>query len=267
MRPVRVALRLVGFAAVSLVLVPVLLLGWPVAALFGRALRWRVSVAHLWARACVRALGVRIQSRGEAPRGPFLLVSNHLSYMDVLVLLSMLRASFVSKAEVAGWPAVGFLARIGGTLFLDRTRKKEVVRIAEEIRSTLERGVGVVLFPEGTSTQGAGVLAFRSSLLEPAAALGLPVRYASLRYTTEEGEEPAWNSVSWWGDAPFLPHLRRLLGLSRIEARLDFGPEPITDPDRKSLAQRLHRAVASRFEPMAPSDDACLKNHPSPASS
>jgi 1-acyl-sn-glycerol-3-phosphate acyltransferase len=264
---VRVAARLLGLVAVSASLVPVLLLGWPFAALVGRSLRWRVSVAHLWAKGCIRSLGIRIQCQGEPPRGPFLLVSNHLSYIDILVLLSILRTAFVSKAEVASWPVLGFLARIGGTLFLDRKRKKEVLHIAREIQRSLEQGVGVVLFPEGTSTLGAGVLAFRSSLLEPAAALAIPVRYASLRYATANGEEPASTAVSWWGDAPFVPHLRRLLGLSRIEASLVFGPEPITDPDRKSLAQRLHRAVASRFVPMASSDDACLTNHPSPASS
>jgi len=266
LRNVRLAWRLVAFACVTGVLVPLLFVGWPLAALEGRALSWRVAIAHLWAKGCVRSLAVRIRREGPPPRGAFLLVSNHLSYVDVLVLLSTLRIAFVSKAEVAGWPVFGFLARIGGTLFLDRTRKREVVLIAEEIRRSLARGVGVVLFPEGTSTGGAGVLAFRSSLLEPAAALSLPVRYASIRYATRAGEEPACRSVSWWGDRPFVPHLLELLRLTRIEANLVFGPEPITDPDRKSLAQRLHRAVASCFVPMVSPDDACLKNHPSPAS-
>jgi 1-acyl-sn-glycerol-3-phosphate acyltransferase len=107
-----------------------------------------------------------------------------------------------------------------------------------------------VLFPEGTSTSGRDVLAFRPALLAPAAELGLPVRHAALAYATPPGTPPAPDSVCWWGDAAFAGHFLRLLGLPWIEARVAFGAEPIAAADRKLLATRLQRAVADRFVPL-----------------
>ncbi len=250
MRNARLGLRAAALALVTFLLALFLVLGLPGAALVARTLPWRVTLARLWAKACVRLLGMKVVSEGDAPAGAFLLVSNHLSYIDIILLLSTVRAVFVSKADVAAWPVLGPLARLAGTLFIERQKKKDVLRVSGEIRRILERGMGIILFPEGTSTAGAEVHAFRSSLLEPAASLSLPVRYASIRYSTPAGEPPAHLAVSWWGEMAFGPHVRDLLRLSGFGARIVFGAESIEDPDRKSLARRLHRAVASRFVPM-----------------
>ncbi len=250
MRNARLCVRAAALVLVTLLLALVLVLGLPWAALGARTLRWRVTLARLWAKACARLLGMKVVREGHAPAGAFLLVSNHLSYVDIILLLSTVRAVFVSKADVAAWPVLGPLARLAGTLFIERQRKKDVLRVSGEIRRILERGMGIILFPEGTSTAGAEVHAFRSSLLEPAAKLSLPVRYASIRYSTPAGEPPAHLAVSWWGEMTFGPHVRDLLRLSGFEARIVFGAEPIEDPDRKSLARKLHGAVASRFVPM-----------------
>ena len=250
MKSVRLVLRLTGAVGATLGLWLVWVLGLPVAALAGRFVAWRAWVLHLWARSLTRILGVRVSQSGSTPEGAFLLVSNHLSYVDIILLGGLARCVFVSKAEVARWPVLGPLARTMGTLFIDRTKKRDVVRIASEIRARLDAGQGVVFFPEGTSTPGAEVAAFRSSLLEPAAALDLPVYYASLSYATPAGEAPAAEVVSWWGDMPFAPHLLELLRLPYIEARVSFGEQPIRANCRKDLAQKLHQAVSSRFVPM-----------------
>ena len=114
---------------------------------------------------------------------------------------------------------------------------------------------------------------FKSSLLESAARVELPVHYASIRYQTAPGEVPARLSVAWWGDMRLGAHVKELLRMSGFEARIVFGAEPVLDCDRKALAARLHRAVASSFVPMLPDEhplpqeNACRSGRSSPASS
>ncbi len=227
-----------------------LLLGTPVAVLVGRLAAWRARVQQRWARGLCRILGVRVRVHGVAPRGAFLLVANHLSYVDILVLGGLFPCAFVAKAEIARWPVLGVLARAAGTLFVERENKRELHRFNQRLALRLERGQALVLFPEGTSTAGERVLPFRPALLEPAATLGLAVRYAVLRYATPAGERAPAEVVCWWGDMTFGAHVLELLRLAHVEAFVHFGPEPIRAPDRKTLAARLWAAVAERFEPL-----------------
>ena len=266
MRSARLLVRVALLFAVTLPVWLVLMAGLPLARALGRAGAWRGRWFQGWSRAVGWIIGMRVAVDGATPTGAFLLVSNHLSYVDIILLASRLPCVFVSKAEVADWPVLGWLARSAGTIFVDRGRGRDLVRVSEEIGATLQAGQGVVLFPEGTSTQGAEVTAFRSSLLAPAAELGLPVRYASIRYTTPPGEAPAHQAVSWWGGMTLGPHILELLRLSGFEAHIVFGEELIRDPDRKALAQRLQRAVASCFVPMFSEGEACLSKGTSSAS-
>jgi 1-acyl-sn-glycerol-3-phosphate acyltransferase len=236
----------VGTVAIELVYLVCLGPAW----LFGAALRALVAAFTSWARFAARVIGMRVEIEGHPPRRGGLLVSNHVSYVDILLLAHELPCVFVSKSEVAHWPLAGWLSRSVGTIFVDREKKRELTGAAQEIRERLESGDQVVLFPEGTSGAGDVVMRFRSSLLAPAAELGIPVSWAALRYATKAGEKPAHLSVSWWGTMGFLPHLADLLRLSGFEARLCFGAAPIRETDRKVLAQRLHAAVAERFVPM-----------------
>lgn len=215
-----------------------------------RRLRWRRWIMQRWCRALCRALAVRIEVIGVPPPPGSLLVSNHLSYVDVLVLGASVDAAFLSKAEVARWPLIGRLARDFDTLFLVRERHRELPAMNHQIATTLERGVGVVLFPEGTSHRGDRVHEFRTSLLAPAAEGGLRVWAACLSYRTLDGDPPASTHVCWWGDAPFGAHARLLLQLAGIEARVEFLAEPHVDADRKALAERLQSAIAARFQPI-----------------
>ncbi|MCC7013239.1 MAG: 1-acyl-sn-glycerol-3-phosphate acyltransferase [Planctomycetes bacterium] len=212
--------------------------------------RWRRAVMRRWCAALCRAFAIRVTVVGEPPSAGALVVSNHLSYLDIPVLGSCLSTAFVSKAEIARWPVIGALARQFDTVFLVRERKRELPAVNDAIAGAIERGLGVVLFPEGTSTRGAEVLAFRPSLLAPAAERGLAVRVASISYNTAAGDPPASLKVCWWGDMEFVPHVREMVLLDGIEARVEFAPEPVCDTDRKRLAEKLQALVKSRFRPV-----------------
>jgi 1-acyl-sn-glycerol-3-phosphate acyltransferase len=212
--------------------------------------RGRNALYHAWSRACMRILGGRLRVEGEPPAAPFFLVSNHLSYVDVLVLASCLDGFFVAKAEIRHWPLFGMLSRTVGTLFIDRELRRDVVRVNALIEQVLDSGYGIILFPEGTSTQGYEVAAFRSALLDYPARRGMPVHVAALHYRTPAGEIPAHLGLSWWGDAQFLAHAKQLLGIRSFEATLRFAPHPVASSDRKELAEAARRAVIEIFEPV-----------------
>jgi 1-acyl-sn-glycerol-3-phosphate acyltransferase len=210
----------------------------------------RRAVFRGWSRGVTRLLGVRITVEGAVPQAPFFLVSNHLSYLDIVVYASGMPCRFVAKQEVRDWPVVGFLARAGGTIFIDRTLKRDAVRVLDDLGCAVRDGDGVVVFAEATSTPGNTVLPFRPALLEWAARTGYPVHYASIAYRTPASSPPAHLAVCWWGDMPFARHLVALSRLPRIEATIRYGDAPIAERDRKRLADRLQRAVAAQFTPV-----------------
>jgi len=215
---------------------------------------WRARVLHAWAGVVARSLGARMEVRGEPPRPPFFLVSNHLSYVDIVLLAAQLPCVFVAKAEVASWPAFGAICRSVDTLFIDRENKRDIPRVTGRIEEILRDGRGVIIFPEGTSGRGDRVLRFKPSLLETAARTGLPVSYASLHYETPAGCPPAGELVCWFGGAGFLSHVLRLLQLPWFRGTVTFGERPISGGDRKSLATRLHAAVEQSFRPVEGSE-------------
>jgi 1-acyl-sn-glycerol-3-phosphate acyltransferase len=170
-----------------------------------------------------------------------LLVSNHLSYLDILAICATAPAVFVSKADVRRWPVFGWLAAIGGTVFIERERRTHVGEVNREIESALNEGALVVVFPEGTSSNGETVLPFRSSLLEPALRAGHEISTCWIHYELADGD--AGQEVCYWGDHTFFPHLVNLLGKRRVQATLRFGKFQRTTDDRKELAGQLHAAV------------------------
>jgi 1-acyl-sn-glycerol-3-phosphate acyltransferase len=170
-----------------------------------------------------------------------LLVSNHLGYLDIFVLASLTPVVFVSKREIKFWPAVGWLAQMAGTLFVARERRLQVVRVNDEIQAALNRGALVVLFPEGTSSNGQTVLPFKSSLLEPAAHPAHPLTAGAIQYTIKDGD--VGDEVCYWGDHTFFPHLLNLLGKRAVRATVRFAPVQRTGADRKLLARQLRGEI------------------------
>lgn len=207
---------------------------------------------RLWARTAVALLGVQLEVRGTPPTRPSLLVANHLSYVDIFLLATQTSALFVAKSEVATWPVIGLFCRSFHTVFIDRKRKRDLPRVIEEIATALRQGRTVVLFPEGTSTSGALVLPFKSSLFEAAARVGVSVSWASLTYRTFEERPPASHAVCWWEDMTFVPHLYALLQLPRFRATITFSDTPLATANRKTLAARAWVGVAGHFTPVAP---------------
>lgn len=214
----------------------------------GLRLRGKVSTPEraLWLHRCcataLRRLGIELQPEGEFPsRG--LLVANHLGYLDVLVLSALHPCVFVSKKEVRSWPLFGLMAKLSGTLFVDRARTSAAHTANAEMSNTLAKGVVVVLFPEGTSSDGSTVLPFRPALFDAATKAGANVVSAHMSYDVADGS-PA-RDVCYWGSMSFFPHLLRLLSRHQIRARVRFAAETRKFADRKLAARVTREVVAS----------------------
>jgi lyso-ornithine lipid O-acyltransferase len=203
----------------------------------------RAQCAEWLHEACARtlhAIDVQLDVEGQLPtRG--LIVSNHLSYVDIVALSATLPCVFVSKAEVAQWPIFGPYSRWSGTVFVRRHDRGDVARANDAIRDALREGAPVVLFPEGTTTDGQRVLRFHSTMLQPAIDAAAPVTPCAIQYVLEDGDPS--REVCWWGDMTLLPHLWNLLGKKTIRARIAFGRPVIASGDRKQLSGKLHEEV------------------------
>jgi 1-acyl-sn-glycerol-3-phosphate acyltransferase len=207
-----------------------------------------------WGRLAAAIMGMRIVTIGKPPQSPFFLVSNHLSYVDIIAYAASLGCVFISRGDVADWPGIGLFARGVGTIFINREKLQDIPRVIREINHALDEGLGVVLFPEGVSGAGDRVLPFHPSLLEPAAKANYPVSFASISYRTEPHETPAYLAINWWDDVTFAQHARELLKLSRFEAFITFGSHAIRSDDRKALSRSLWSAVNDQFTPMVDSE-------------
>ena len=217
------------------------------------------SYTRFYWRVVVRLIGYTVIANG-APlegAGPVLFLPNHASYLDIIILGSLLKAYFVAKAEVAGWPGFGFLARVSRTVFVDR-RPGATARERNHVRERLDAGDSLVLFAEGTSNDGNRVLPFKSALLSVAegevkGADGqerpILVQPVSIAYTRLDGlpiSRALRPYFAWYGDMTLAAHLIGALGLGRITVEVEFH-RPVTLAEfgsRKGLANHCHHVVA-----------------------
>jgi 1-acyl-sn-glycerol-3-phosphate acyltransferase len=209
---------------------------------------WQSIGIRLWTRGLLRILRIRVQEVGTPPALPAFLVANHLSWVDILVLGARFGPAFVAKKEISGWPVLGHLARATGTIFVDRGRRRDVVRVLRAMDRAHAAGATIVLFPEGTSSRGDTVQPLRPALLDWAAARAVPIHPVALAYGTTA---PGWNAsdtVCWFDDIPFGAHVRGVLGMPSIEAVLAFAGTPVTAGNRQDLAADLHRALTRQLE-------------------
>ena len=211
---------------------------------------WRQVIFAAWTKSFVWISNMKIDVIGPLPKPPFFLVTNHLSYTDMAAIRAIVPGVFVAKAEIEDWFLAGRIVRDMGTIFIDRSNRRDIPRAGELIMERLDAGEGVIVFPEGTSTKGEEVLPFNSSFLEFAARRDLPVSYASVGYRTPPGELPASLAACWWEDISFFAHLWRLLHVTEYTAVIKFGPQPVVNKDRKVLAAELNRKVSDLFEPV-----------------
>ncbi len=202
----------------------------------------RTAWLQRWSSFACRVLGIRVTRRGSMPQSG-LLVCNHLSYLDVVVLSSIGPCVFVAKRDVAAWPLFGWLAHAAGTIFVDRERRLASADVVDLVREAIAGGSLVVLFPEGTSSDGSTVLPFKSSLLESAVQLRCPVATAAIEHALEDGSVA--DEVCYWGDMTLLPHLLNLFSKREIRSKCSFSLPKIRAGDRKEIAAELREEIVS----------------------
>jgi len=190
------------------------------------------------------------------PPGSFV-VANHCSYLDILVLGSLFPAVFVAKKEVESWFIIGLLARLAGTVFVNRTSRMKTISAMEEIDNRLSSGINVILFPEGTTNNGIDMLAFKSSFFKIPVEGNNPVLPVSLIYSHVDEKpigEDEKDCIAWHGAMSLCPHLWNMLGMRQIDVKVHFNPL-ILDTTifnqlhaRKVLCSFAHRSVRSGWE-------------------
>jgi lyso-ornithine lipid O-acyltransferase len=239
----RATLVLLSFVSVTLPLMPVqqlLVWFWP---------RMARKFPMYYHRAVLRILGIRVKVDGAVlPEGPALLVSNHVSWLDIVILSAVAPVSFIAKRDVSGWPFFGTLARLQRTVFVDRNRRHTAGASRNEMQERLAAGDMLVLFAEGTSGDGTRVLPFKSTLFAAAEHSEVSIQPLSLVYTGHRNlpmtrrQRPLY---AWYGDMDLPPHLWAALSNGPIEVNvICHSPLSMADHgNRKTLAKQAEEAV------------------------
>ncbi len=173
-------------------------------------------ILHRWALDLNRALGLVVTVRGAPPEDGVLLVSNHRSYMDITAIGALAPVTFLAKKEVSRWPVLGYGCRLVGVVFVDRDSAESRRRSRDEVARRLRNGTSIVIFPEGTSYEGPGLLPFKPGIFQVAAAGGFPVMPVAVHY-----DDPP---DAWVGDDTFIRHFRQTFSKRRVTVTVTFGP-------------------------------------------
>ncbi len=263
---IRVALIAIALLLLTLLLLPFQLVG----ILFNSRLQ-RI-VPNLYHRAVAAIVGIRIHQVGRrCDDRPLLILSNHVSWLDIIVITALTPVVFVAKHEVANWPLFGWLAKLQRTVFIERERRHKTGEVAREMASRLRGGDAVVLFAEGTSSNGNRILPFRSALVgsvhhtlgDQTHHSSVTVQPLSLAYTGFGGV-PAGRALrdrlAWYGDIDLMPHMLGVFLSGAVDVTVSWGAPVAYDvsADRKRIARdaeasvRRMTAVALRQPPLAP---------------
>jgi len=204
-------------------------------------------------RIALKVMGISYRETGSgflSPNGK-LIVSNHMSYLDIMIYAAIKPSVFISSVEMQKTPFLGFIAKLGGTFFVERRNPKLVRLEIDKIAELIKSGFNVYLFPEGTSTDGSEILPFRSSLLAAASAARVEVVPACLKYQTIDGQ--AFSSkncdcVCWYGDMYFVPHFFNLLSTRDVQAKATFF-EPLDTKvsDRKFITEKARQLITAEY--------------------
>jgi 1-acyl-sn-glycerol-3-phosphate acyltransferase len=248
---IRAAFAILALSLTFLVLAPVHLLGLA----WQNDLQRKVPV--LFHRIVCRILGVRIHEIGQrASAEQILILSNHASWLDISVLSALAPVVFVAKSEVAGWPVFGMLAKLQRTVFIERERRHKTGEATAEMASRLHNGDSVVLFPEGTSSDGIRILPFRSALVgavhhtmgDVSGRTNIVVQPVSLAYVRFGGVpvgRALRDKVAWYGEADLVPHLLGVLAAGAVDVTVTWGEAIACDLDasRKQITRDAETAV------------------------
>jgi 1-acyl-sn-glycerol-3-phosphate acyltransferase len=202
-----------------------------------------------WSAAQLRALGLTVEVVGTPRPGATLIVANHVSWLDMAALHAVApHGRFVSKADVAAWPLLGWLIGSAGTLFIERERKRDALRVVHAMADALKGGDTVIVFPEGTTGAGPEPLPFHANLLQAAVSTNTPVQPAVLRYSdARHAFSPA---VEFLGDTTLLQSMWRVASTRRLHVRVELLPAVASShADRRALAGHLRELIARSLKP------------------
>lgn len=187
---------------------------------------------------------MKVEGQGLSHDGPALIVANHISWLDILAINAVRPARFVSKADVKRWPVLGWLVSSGGTLFIERERKRDALRVVHQIAAALKQGDNVAMFPEGTTGDGTTLLPFHANLLQAAISTDAMLQPIALRYV-DQHRVPS-DAVKWVGDATLAESLWKVVCARGLTAQvLQLEPLPSAGQDRRELAVRVQRQIAA----------------------
>jgi 1-acyl-sn-glycerol-3-phosphate acyltransferase len=226
--------------------------GVAIVALRFHALDARGRQAHIgrWSLGLLHGLGVGLVAEGEFRAGANLLVANHISWLDIAAVHAVCpRARFVSKSDVKHWPLLGWLIGAVGTLFIERERKRDAMRVVHQMAEALASGDVVAVFPEGTTGDGRALLPFHANLLQAAIATEVPVQPVALRYT-EPGLD--WSpAVSWLGATTLVHSMWSIACARGVQVRvIALTARGSAHADRRALAQRLRDDIQWALNPV-----------------
>ena len=201
---------------------------------------------QLWARRVLKALRVQVKVLGTPqPAGPILLVSNHISWLDILALHATCHCRFVAKSNVRRWPLIGRLATAAGTFYVDRESRYDARRIVQRVANALKDGEIIAVFPEGTTGEGRDVLPFHSNLIQGAILADAPAQPVSLQFVDGRSGELC-GTVSYMGDDSLIASIWRTLRLADVCAVVTFGtPEFARSRNRRAWAEDLRREITA----------------------
>lgn len=211
----------------------------------------REEAVQQWALAMLGILGIALRVHGERPRGgPVLLVSNHISWLDIIVIHATRHCRFVSKSEVGAWPLLGRLATGAGTLYIERASRRDALRVVHTMAERLQAGEVLAVFPEGTTGDGQQLLPFHANLLQAAIAVDAPLQPLALHF--EDCRTHSFSRAPCYvGDDTLLQSLWRTLCAEPLQAVVSYGAvQRVQGRDRRALADDLRRNIeALRADP------------------
>lgn len=204
---------------------------------------------QVWASDMLVLLGVELMVVGTPPVvGPVLLVANHVSWLDIIVLHAAHHCRFVSKADVRRWPVVGALATGAGTLYIERNSRRDAMRVVHHMAQALTNGDILAVFPEGTTSSGDALLPFHGNLIQAAIATHAPVQPVALRFIDGRSGAPC-KAVSYVGDESLVDSIWRTIGERHLRATVEFGPPQFAEGrDRRTWARDLRALIAAMRE-------------------
>ena len=195
-----------------------------------------------WSARMLRLLGIALATRGTPRGGATLVVANHISWLDILVINAVQPVRFVSKADVRHWPLIGWLVACAGTLFIERERKRDALRVVHQVADALKRGQTIAVFPEGTTSEGHGLLPFHANLLQAAIATETPIQPVALRF--RDDTEAVSRAAAYVGDTHLLRSLWFVVTVPGLRASVDWLPPVETrHAERRALAERLREQL------------------------